>query len=171
MALKICLIVAMARNRVIGMNGAMPWRISTDLKRFKQLTMTRPLIMGRKTFESIGKPLEGRMNLVVTRNPSYPDDGIYVVNDMAGALKAAEAFSRITLDPEVMVAGGAEIYRQALPMADRIYMTEIAGEPEGDAYFPELIPEEWREIAREDHPATPKKDDYPFTFITYDRAR
>ena len=70
-----------------------------------------------------------------------------------------------------MVAGGAEIYRQALPMADRIYMTEIAGEPEGDAYFPELIPEEWREIAREDHPATPKKDDYPFTFITYDRAR
>ena len=170
MAMKICLIVAMAKNKVIGRDGGLPWRISTDLKRFKALTMTRPLIMGRKTFESIGAPLEGRINLVVSRNQNYPDDGIYLVHDLDAAFKAAEAFTRITSDPEVMVAGGAEIYRQALPLAERIYMTEVDAEPEGDAFFPELDRQDWREVSRENHNPESERDDHAFSFVTYEKV-
>ena len=167
--MRVCLIVAMARNRAIGAGGGLPWRISDDLKNFKHLTLGKPVIMGRKTYESLGKPLAERPNIVITRNRSYPDDGIYVVEDLEAALKAAGAFSRITGEAEVMVIGGAEIYRQALPLAERIYMTEVHAEVEGDAFFPELDAGQWREVGRIDHEATDPKNEHPFSFVTLER--
>jgi dihydrofolate reductase len=167
--MRICLIVAMARNRTIGVAGGLPWRISDDLKNFKRLTLGKPLIMGRKTFESLGKPLAERPNIVITRNRAYPDDGIFVVEDLDAALKAAGAFSRITGESEVMVIGGAEIYRQALPLAACIYMTEVHAEVEGDAFFPELDDERWREVGRIDHEAADPKNEHPFSFVILER--
>lgn len=167
--MRVSLIVAMARNRVIGRAGGLPWRISTDLKNFKRLTVGKPVIMGRKTFESIGAPLVDRPNIVITRNRSYPDDGIFVVENLEAALRTARAFSRITGEPEVMIAGGAEIYGQALPLAERIYLTEVDAEVDGDAFFPELDRTGWLEVSRRTLDASGPRDDHPCDFVVLER--
>jgi dihydrofolate reductase len=142
---EITLVLARAANGVIGAGGKMPWHLPADLRRFKQVTMGRPMIMGRKTFDSLPTILEGRRHIVLTRDPAWQDEGAEPVATIEEALKLANA-------PHVMVIGGAEIYAQFLPLADRIELTEIALAPKGDALIPAPGPE-WREIAREDHPA------------------
>lgn len=143
--MKISLIVAMASNRVIGLNNKMPWHLSADLKRFKQITLGAPILMGRKTFESIGRPLPGRANIILSRNPAYEQDGCIVVNDLETALWTGGRHG-----DELFVIGGADLYREMLPRADRLYMTEIKRAFAGDTFFPEWNPDEWEEIAREE---------------------
>lgn len=144
--LEIVLVVAAADNAVIGRKGQMPWHLPADLRRFKRLTLGKPVVMGRKTFESIGRPLPGRRNIVITRSPDWRAQGVTVVPGLPEALAEAGA--------EVMVIGGAEIYALARPLAARIELTRIHLSPEGgDAFFPAPEPEIWREVAREDHPA------------------
>lgn len=154
------LIVAVAGNGVIGCAGRMPWHIGEDLRRFKRITTGHPVVMGRKTFESLGrKPLPGRTNIVVSRNPDFTvPDGVRV----AGSLEAAVAKYRDT-DEEVFVIGGGEIYRQAVPIADKLYLTRIDASPAGDTYFPEIVPEEWRVVWREAHPASGEVPAFEFT--------
>jgi len=143
---EITLILARAENGIIGANGKMPWHLPADLRRFKQLTMGRPMIMGRKTFDSLPAILEGRRHIVLTRDPDWQDEGAEPVATIEEALKLANA-------PHVMVIGGAEIYRLFLPLADRIELTEVALEPNGNAAIDYPAAADWREIAREDHPA------------------
>lgn len=135
----------MASNRVIGLNNKMPWHLSADLKRFKQITLGAPILMGRKTFESIGRPLPGRANIILSRNPAYEQDGCIVVNDLETALWTGGRHG-----DELFVIGGADLYREMLPRADRLYMTEIKRAFAGDTFFPEWNPDEWEEIAREE---------------------
>ena len=143
---EITLILARAANGVIGANGRMPWHLPADLRRFKQLTMGRPMIMGRKTFDSLPAVLEGRRHIVLTRDTGWQDEGAEPAHSVEEALRLANA-------PQVMVIGGAEIYRLFLPIADRIELTEVALEPPGDAVIAAPDPALWREIAREDHSA------------------
>ena len=143
---EITLILARATNGVIGAGGKMAWHLPADLRRFKQLTMGRPMIMGRKTFDSLPAILEGRRHIVLTRDPDWQDEGAEPVATVEEALRLANA-------PHVMVIGGAEIYRLFLPIADRIELTEVALEPAGDAAIDYPAAAEWREVAREDHPA------------------
>jgi dihydrofolate reductase len=133
----------MARNGVIGKDGRLPWRVAEDLKRFKALTMGHPIVMGRKTWESIGRPLPGRICVVVTRRRDYAAPGAVVAHSLD------EALERCAPHAEVFVIGGAEIYREALPIAQRIYLTEILADYEGDAFFPPLDRSQWRELSRE----------------------
>lgn len=142
----ITLVLARAANGVIGANGKMPWHLPADLRRFKQLTMGRPMIMGRKTFDSLPAILEGRRHIVLTRDESWQDEGAEPVQSVEEALKLANA-------PQVMVIGGAEIYNLFLPLATKIELTEVALEPVGDAAIAYPDPADWREVAREDHPA------------------
>ena len=158
---EITLILARAANGVIGAAGKMAWHLPADLRRFKQLTMGRPMIMGRKTFDSLPAILEGRRHIVITRDPEWQDEGAEPVGTIEEALKLANA-------PHVMVIGGAEIYRLFLPVADRIELTEVALEPKGDAVI-DYPAAAWREVAREDHPA----DDAgrpAYSFVTLTRA-
>lgn len=159
---RITLIAAVARNGVIGRDNALPWRLPEDLKRFKALTTGHPIVMGRKTWESLGRPLPNRRNIVVTRDASFLADGATVVTSIDAALAASVDAS------ETFVIGGAEIYKLALPRADRLQLTEINADFDGDTLFPALACEEWRETAREHHPA----DGTPFSydFVTYDRV-
>ncbi|MGA7595448.1 MAG: dihydrofolate reductase [Gallionella sp.] len=157
---RVSLIVAMAKNRVIGIDNTLPWHLPADLKHFRALTMGHHIVMGRKTYESIGKPLPGRTSVVVTRNPEYAVPGVIVVNSLQAAISVCAN------DTEIFVIGGAELYRQAIAHADRIYLTEIAADIRGDAYFPELNPGEWLEVVREAHnQAEPQPLD--FHFVTY----
>lgn len=159
----------MARNRVIGQGGGMPWRISADLRYFKALTMGKPMIMGRKTFESIGRALPGRANIVVTRRAGFTADGIIVAGDFESARREAERIASTDGVHEIMVVGGGEIYAGALPIADRIYMTEVDIDAEGDVFFPPLDRPHWHEAARTAHPPT---DDAPgFSFVVLERPR
>jgi dihydrofolate reductase len=153
----VSLVAALARNRVIGTGNRLPWHLPEDLRRFKRLTMGAPVIMGRKTHESIGKPLPGRRNIVVTRQPGARWEGCEVAGSLEAALAAAGDA------PEVFVIGGAELYAAALPRADRLHLTLIDAEYEGNAFFPAFDPADWRETAREPGPE--------FTFVTYERAR
>ncbi len=144
---RISFVVAVSRNGTIGRNGGLPWHISTDLKRFKAITMGKPLIMGRKTWESLPKkPLPGRPNIVITRQKNYRAEGARVVPDIPSALAAAGQVE------EVCVIGGGEIFDMFLPQTDRIYLTEVDLEVEGDTFFPTLDPAQWTETAREIHP-------------------
>jgi dihydrofolate reductase len=160
---RIALIAAMAENRVIGRANRLPWRLSGDLRRFKALTMGKPVIMGRKTYESIGKPLPGRSNIVVTRDRGYRAQGCRVVHSLEQALEAAAG------DAEVMVIGGAELYRQSLERAERIYLTRVKAEVDGDALFPYIEPQQWREVERESHRAD-EKNEFDYDFITLQRV-
>ena len=153
------LIVAASRNGVIGAGGKLPWRLPADLKRFKAITLGHPILMGRKTFESIGKPLPGRTNIVITRQRGLEACGATVAHSLEEALQICEG------QDEVFVIGGAEIYKQALPLADRIYLTHIDQDFEGDAFFPKLDPAAWKETAREEFPA----ESPPHSFLTYER--
>ncbi len=159
---RICLIAAMAANRVIGRNNALPWHLPADLKRFKTLTMGHPVVMGRKTYESIGRPLPGRHNLVITRNRDYAAPGCDVVHSLDAALAACRSAQ------EIFIIGGAELYRETLPRAHRLEFTEIHAEFEGDAFFPEMSLGQWRETGREIQSAAA---DVPFRydFVRYER--
>lgn len=165
--MKISLVVAAARNRAIGLNNRMPWHLPEDLKYFKRVTMGKPVIMGRNTFESIGKPLPGRPNIVISRNGGYKADGITLVNSLEAALLAAQQLLPQGVD-EIMVIGGAQIYAQALPRADRLYLTEVDAEPEADAFFPAIDRKEWQETAREAHAAC-ERNPYPYSFVVLER--
>jgi len=156
------LIVAMDRRRVIGHEGRLPWHLPADLQRFKRLTMGHHIIMGRKTWESIGRVLPGRVSVVVTRNPRYAALGAVIAESLAQALAVAKD------DPEPFVVGGADLFREALPCSRRIYMTEVLGEYAGDVWFPELRKGEWREVHREHHEAT--ASDPAWNFVIYERA-
>lgn len=161
------LVVARAKNGVIGKDGAMPWHIPEDLRRFKRMTVGKPVIMGRKTFESIGKPLPGRQNIVLTRDADWHADGVMVAPNLASAVAAAGLDPRARADG-IMVIGGAQVYAEALPSATRIELTEVDAEPAGDTLLPAFDPARWRETAREMHPAD---GDRPgFAFVTLVRA-
>ncbi|SEH14538.1 dihydrofolate reductase [Sphingopyxis sp. YR583] len=159
---EITLVLARAANGVIGAGGKMPWHLPADLRRFKQLTMGRPMIMGRKTFDSLPAILEGRRHIVLTRDPEWQDEGAEPVATIEEALKLANA-------PHVMVIGGAEIYRLFLPLADRIELTEVALEPKGDAVIDYPAAADWQEIAREDHPAD-EAGRPAYSFVTLTRT-
>jgi len=160
----ITLIAAVARNGVIGRDNGLIWRLRSDLRRFKALTLGKPVLMGRKTFDSIGRPLPGRRILVLTRDTAFAVPGVEAVHDWALALAAAAEAG------ELMVAGGAEIYRLALPQADRIHLTEVDLAPEGDTVFPEFDRTAYRETLREAHPAG-EYDACAFSFVDLDRVR
>lgn len=166
--MKVSLVVAAARNRAIGLNNKMPWHLPEDLKYFKRVTMGKPVVMGRNTFESIGKPLPGRPNIVISRNVDYRAEGITVVNSLEAALRAAQQLLPPGQD-EVMVVGGAQIYAQALPQAERLYLTEVDAEPAADAFFPALDRKAWREIARESHAAC-ERNPYAYSFVVLERC-
>jgi dihydrofolate reductase len=160
---RICIIAALARNRAIGLGNAMPWRLPEDLRRFRRLTMGHAVIMGRKTFESIGMPLTGRNNIVITRSDGWSRPGCLAVHSLEAALAAADG------SQDAFVIGGAQIYALALPHAARLYMTEIEREFEGDAFFPEFDRSRWREISRERRAADgPQALDY--AFVEYERV-
>lgn len=163
----VAMIVAMAKNRVIGVEGQLPWYLPEDLKFFKRMTQAKPLVMGRKTFASIGKPLPNRLNIVVTRQETFAPDGVRVCHDLPAALALADQQATIEAAEEIMVMGGGEIYRQAMPYASRLYVTEVDIEVEGDAYFPLLDPSEWRETQRVAGQPSEQQPDY--AFVTYER--
>lgn len=166
---ELVLLVAMTETGVIGRNGGLPWRLSSDLKQFRLRTMGKPLIMGRKTFESIGKPLDGRDNIVVTRNEGFSADGVHVATSFEDALRLARACAEARGAEEIAVIGGAQIYAAALPLANRIYLTQVHGDFAGDTTFPSLKPSDWREIFRE-HRAAGAKDDADFSLVVLERA-
>lgn len=166
--IRIALVVAVARNGIIGRGGGLPWRLSSDLKTFRRLTMGKPLVMGRRTFASLGKPLDGRDNLVVTRDTSFSAEGVEVFQSLPAALDRARALARARGVDEVMVIGGADLYAQVLPDAGRLYWTEVDAEPGGDTRFPAFDRSEWREVAREPIPKG-EKDDHAATLLIFDR--
>ncbi len=162
--MRLALIAAVARNGVIGRGGDLPWRIPADLKYFKATTMGKPMIMGRRTYDSIGKALPGRISIVVTRQSGFQAAGVEVAGDLDRAVEIAAGFGA----EEAMVIGGGEIYAAALPRADRLYLTEVHIEAEGDVYFPPLDRSQWRELSRDDHPA--EGDTPAFSFVTLERT-
>lgn len=166
--MRVALIWAMARNGVIGRDNKLPWYLPEDLKYFKRVTTGKPVIMGRKTYDSIGRPLPNRTNIVVTRDASLSLPGVKVVTSLEDALDIAQAESVISDVDEVIVMGGAEIYAQALPHADRLYVTLVHAEVEGDAVFPTIDLEEYRELAREDFNAE-GPNPYNYSFVVYER--
>jgi dihydrofolate reductase len=158
----ISIIVAVAQNGVIGVDNRLPWHLPDDLKRFKALSMGKPIVMGRRTFDSIGKPLPGRTNIVVSRQPGLVIAGTIVTPSLDAALAAAGAV------PEVVVIGGAELFRQVLPRTDVVHLTRVHAQVAGDVVFPELDPGKWRETAVEHH-AADERHQYAFTFVTLER--
>ncbi|MBL1321399.1 MAG: type 3 dihydrofolate reductase [Methylophaga sp.] len=160
--MKIALIVATDQQGLIGKDNDLPWHLSADLQYFKKVTMGKPIIMGRNTHESIGRPLPGRQNIIVTKNRSYKTEGCTIVYSTDDALLAAADAD------EVMVMGGASLYTQLLPQADKLYLTLVHANLEGDTWFPEWHTEEWQQISREDHPAD-DKNEYPYSFIVYEK--
>lgn len=173
--MKTVLIAAMAENRVIGKDNAMPWRLSGDLKRFKAITMGKPLIMGRKTWESIGaKPLPGRANIVVSRNRAFLAPGARVASTLDEAFELArQAIEDLAPDgdgePEIMIMGGGQLYEETLPLADRLILTIVHASPEGDAWFPEFDLSQWMETARE-HCKPGENDTASYSYVTLDRV-
>ncbi|QLC72853.1 dihydrofolate reductase [Pseudomonas sp. LPB0260] len=143
-SLPLCLIAALADNRVIGRDNQLPWHLPADLKHFKALTLGKPIIMGRKTWDSLGRPLPGRLNLVVSRQPGLQLEGAEVFACLDGALQRAEAWARETGAEELMLIGGAQLYAQGLERADRLYLTRVRLSPEGDAFFPEFSERDWQ---------------------------
>ena len=168
--IKICLIVARGTNGVIGRDGDLPWRLSADLKRFKATTLGKPIIMGRKTWESFPKrPLPGRANIVLSRDWNYAAPGGRVYSSLPPALAAAKAIAAADGVDEVFVIGGGTIYNAALPLADRLYLTEVDAAPDGEVVFPELDMTAWRETAREDFEAD-EKNNHAFRVLQLDRV-
>jgi dihydrofolate reductase len=166
---RVAFVVAVSRNGVIGLDGTLPWRLSSDLRFFKTITMGKPLIMGRKTWESLPKrPLPGRDNIVITRQRGYTATGASVVADIEAALSKAAMFARRAKSDEIAVIGGGEIFRLLLPQADRIYLTEVDLDVQGDTFFPALDPTVWKEVGREKF-ARGEADDAAFVVRTLDR--
>jgi len=166
--MKLAIIVAQAENRTIGINNKLPWHLPEDLKYFKQVTMGKPIIMGRKTFDSIKRPLPGRTNIVITRDKSYQHDGVRVVHSLMEAIDLAESICLIEGQDEAMVIGGSEIYNQSLPQCDRLYLTQVHADVEGDAHFPAFDAGDWQELGRQDFEAD-GCNPYNYSFIVLDR--
>jgi dihydrofolate reductase len=160
---RVSVIAALARNRVIGIENRLPWRLPEDLAHFKALTLGHPVLMGRKTFESLGRPLPGRTNVVITRNPGYRPEGCVVAGSIPAAIDlCGEA-------DEVFFIGGAELYAQAIPLADRLYLTEVDVDANGDAWFPDYDRSAFREVGRASHTGE-KGDPLRFDFVVYQRV-
>ena len=168
MTLPLVLVAAVARNGVIGGDNKLLWRIPGDLKYFKRRTMGRPMLMGRKTFESIGKPLPGRTSIVVTRDRSFSHEGGLVTHSLDEGITLADRIGREQGAAEIAVIGGAEIYRQIMDRASVLALTEVDLAPEGDAFFPSFDRSEWREVFREPHEKGPQ-DDAAHVFVDYER--
>ncbi|KAA2242222.1 dihydrofolate reductase [Salinarimonas soli] len=170
MSRPLAIVVAVAENGVIGRDNGLAWHQRADLKRFRALTLGKPIVMGRKTYASIGKPLPGRETVVLTRDPAFAAPGVHVAHDLPGAMRLADEIAGRMGADEIPVVGGAELYRAALPLADRLHLTLVHAEPEGDVSFPDYDPADFVETWRESHPAGPH-DDHPFTFIDLRRRR
>ena len=166
--MRLSVIVAVADNTVMGNGNALPWHLPGDLKYFKRVTLGKPVVMGRKTFESIGRPLPGRTNIVVSRRRDFSATGVEVVSSVSAALDLAATVARSDGEGELMVIGGAAIYALAIPLADRLYVTEVHGSPEGDIFLPEVDWTRWQEISREHHAAL-EPDSFGYSFVVYDR--
>ena len=158
----IAIMAAVAGNGVIGKDNDLAWHLPADLRHFKRTTTGHYIIMGRKTFESLGKPLPNRTNIIVTRNPDYRQEGAIVAHSLQAALDLAERGDQ----EKVFILGGGEIYRQAMSLADYMYITEVHAEFEGDTFFPEIDMSVWKEVRREDHPAD-EKNAYAYSFVEY----
>jgi dihydrofolate reductase len=169
MTVAVAIIAAVAANGVIGNNNLIPWHLPSDFAHFKRMTVGKPLIMGRRTFESIGRPLPRRTNIVVSRQEGYQPDGVIVISSLDAALEHAQEIAQADRANEVMIGGGAEIYAQALPLADRLYITHVGASPQGDAYFPAVNLEQWKESGVIDVPASPE-DSAAFRIKVYRRA-
>lgn len=166
---RLSLIAAVAKNGVIGAGNALPWRLSSDLKRFKSITMGKPVIMGRKTYESIGKPLPGRTNIVLSRTAGFAPEGVIVAANLDDALAEAEDNVQGSGDKEIFVIGGGSVYREAISGADRLYITHVEATVEGDTHFPPIDPRIWR-AARSSRVPASRKDSAATTFIQYERG-
>src|SRR3984957_16365939 len=162
------LVAAVARNGIIGANGGLPWRLSSDLKRFKALTWGKPLVIGRKTFDSIGRVLPGRETIVVTRDAAFAPSGVLVAHELDTGLDLAAERARAMSAAEIIIGGGGEIFAQTIARASRLFITEVALDAEGEARFPAIDPREWREIKRETGERGPR-DDADFAFVDYER--
>ena len=160
--MKISLIVAMASNRAIGLNNQMPWHLSADLKKFKQITMGSPILMGRKTYASIGRPLPGRINIIISRNSSYQQDNCLVFDNIEKALATCQKYD------EIFIIGGATFYEAMLAKADFLYLTQIHKTFDADTFFPEINPQQWKEVAREDI-TDDQSVDFSYSFIKLER--
>jgi len=158
----VTLVVAYARNRTIGRDNALPWKLPGDLAHFKRTTLGAPIVMGRKTWESLGRPLPGRTNIVISRDSAYAATGAHVVTSLA------QAVARAGEVPEVFVIGGAQIYAQTLPQADRIVATEVAADVDGDAFFPALPAGQWKEVSRD---SQPEENGLAYDFVVYEQTR
>jgi dihydrofolate reductase len=168
--MNIALVVAVAENGVIGREGGLPWKLSSDLKRFKADTMGKPVVMGRKTYESIGKPLPGRLNIVVTRDRDWRAEGVEAVQSLEDALTLARIRGRcMEAADEICVIGGGEIFAQAMPRADRLYVTHVLAEIEGDTFLPDLNHLKWRAVRSEEFPAG-DRDTHPTRYVIYERC-
>lgn len=169
--MQVAIYVAVAENGVIGRDNGLPWKLSSDLKRFKAGTMGKPIIMGRKTWESIGKPLPGRVNIVVTRDRAFKAEGAEVVGSLDEALTLGRVRGRCMAGAdEICVVGGSEIYRQALPLADRLHVTHVLASVEGDARFPDIDPAVWEEVRSEELPAG-ERDSHATRYAVYERRQ
>lgn len=163
-ALPLVIVVAVAQNGVIGRDNDLPWRQRTDLRRFRALTLGRPMIVGRRNWEAIGRPLPGRELIVLTRRPDYVASGARVAGSWAAAKRMAREAAHAMKANAIVVGGGADIYAMALPETARIHLTRIEARPDGDVLFPPFEADDFRETLRENHPAGPR-DDHPFTFV------
>ncbi|WP_273783578.1 dihydrofolate reductase [Bartonella sp. AU15XJBT] len=168
MTISICLIAAVAENGVIGREGAMPWHLSTDLQRFKALTLGKPIIMGRKTWDSIGKPLPGRTNIVITRDCTFSAEEAVVAHSLSQACSLATSIASQNNVEEIFIIGGGEIFQQGFSLADKIFLTEVLASIEGDRFFPVFDKEKWTIVQTQDIPKG-DKDSHPTRFVVYER--
>lgn len=162
------IVVAIGENRVIGTKGALPWRVRADMKKFRTVTMGKPMVMGRRTFESIGRPLDGRDTIVVSRRPGFAPEGAIVAENVDAALRLADACAAARGASEICVVGGGELYAATLPLAHRLHVTHIAAAPDGDTVFPDISPADWAETRREPLPAS-QGDTAAATYVVYER--
>ena len=169
-AVRIAFVVAAAANGVIGRDGDLPWRLPSDLKRFRALTLGKPVIMGRKTYQSIGKPLDGRDNIVLSRQPDFRPPGVTVVAEIGEAVQLGRRLAAQRGVDEVAIIGGAEVFRAALALTQRIYLTSVKASPPGETRLPQFDPETWQETAREPMPKGPR-DQYCADFIVLERKK
>jgi len=164
--MKIALIVAASQNNVIGLDNQLPWHLPEDLQYFKAVTMGKPILMGRKTYDSIGRPLPGRTNIVLTRNANWSAEGVVVVNDLDSATAASEKACAAAGVDELMIIGGEQIYRKFLPIADKLYLTKVEAVVEGDAYFPAIDSDQWQQVAEK---IPEKVGNYSYRFVVLER--
>lgn len=165
----IALVVARGENGAIGVGGDLPWRLSTDLKQFRKVTLGKPVIMGRRTFMSLPRALDGRVNIVLTRNAAFVAPGAVMAYNLEEALDVARKEAAKAGVGEIMVIGGDDVFRAVMPMARRIYLTEVHASPQADTWFKDFNLKAWRELSRERHEPGPK-DQYPFSFVVLERA-